>query len=188
MNRYIIPILLVILSASVYVFVIDAIYSDIQIQQRKEAELAGYLADAKTAHEKLSQIEDNYKKFPSGATQSLLTMLPDKVDPVKYIIDVDTVAQLHGLTVKSPQTSIDDVGFGSKSTERYRKNTLAFTVSAPYSVFYDFLRDMESSLALRDFSDVSFSTQKGAFEGKSVSPERAVYDYQVTIISYSLGS
>lgn len=183
MNRYIIPIFLVILSASVYVSVIDPTYADIRRQQAKEAELVKFLNDAKEANTKLAKIKETYATFPAGSEQTISTILPDKIDPLHFIIEMETVARLHGLILKGPVVGGDD---DAKSSGKYGVTKISFTVSAPYSVFREFLKDIQDSVALRDMTSVSFTAEATDPNMKYARPESIIYNYNVSIISYSL--
>ena len=184
MNRYIIPILLVILSASVYVMVIDPTYADIRQQQAKEAELVNFLADAKQANAKLAKIKESYAAFPSGSEQALSTILPDKLDPIRFIIEVEAVARIHGLYLKGPHA--EPSGDTGANASKYTEDKLTFSVSAPYPIFHEFLKDIQDSLALRDMTNVSFTADPTSGDTKNQRPDSVVYNYNVSLMSYSL--
>lgn len=184
MNRYIIPILLVILSASVYVLVIDPTYADIRRQQAKEIELDNSIADAKQANVKLAKIKEAYAAFPAGSEQALSTILPDKIDAIKFIIEMEAVARIHGLVLKGPSAIVADSDKSNSS--KYDENHITFSVAAPYTVFQEFLRDIQDSLALREMTSISFSADEADLNAKYQRPESIVYTYNVSITSYSL--
>lgn len=183
MNRYIIPIILVILSASIYVSVIDSTYADIRRQQAVEVELEENLKDARLANERLTHIKELYASFPAGSEQTLSTILPDKIDPIKFIIEMEALARLHGLVLVGPNATVGEKNDSSK----YNENKITFSVAAPYPVFQDFLRDIQDSLALREMTSVGFSSEEvSPTNGRYQSPESIVYKYNISITSYSL--
>ena len=186
MNRYITPLIIVTVALSVYVLFINQMYKDIQQQLVKVQELEAHLADAKTAREKLDQIALSYQAFPIDADQKLNVLLPDRIDSVKLIVDVESVASRHGLVLTSP--SVTGGVVNPNSTDNYVKHSISFKVSSTYPLFREFIADVEKSLALRDFSGVSFISTVTA-ENQSTSivrPEFVVFDYQVELMSYSL--
>lgn len=184
MNRYFFPILLVILSASVYVLVIDPTYADIRRQQAKEIELDNLINDAKQANAKLAKIKETYAAFPAGSEEALSTILPDKIDAIKFIIELEAVARIHGLVLKGPSATVPDDEKTDPS--KYNENRITFSVSAPYPVFHEFLRDIQDSLALREMTNISFGSVEEDSNGKYQRPESIVYNYNVSITSYSL--
>ncbi len=187
MSRYIFPLILVVLAAAVYVFFTDASIGNIRTALARENELSAYIEDAKSAQAKLDQIKGRYENFPPGADQSLHAILPDTIDPVRFVVDVNAVVERRGLIIKSPQVATILPEKGSSDT--YVKHTLSFTVSAPYELFRTLLGDLESSLALRNMENISFSSQDSKQETNlNANPLNAVHDYRVEISSYSLGS
>ena len=189
MNRYIIPVFLVLLSAGVYILYGDPIYASIAAGNVKIAEDDKLLADAKDATQKIDKLRATQEQFPSGYDTSLATILPNSVDPLRLVIDVNGIAALRGLYIKSPQVTV--APDANKDTGTVQKNMLTFTISAPYSVFRDFLRDLESSLSLQDLSQLTFTstslTTDTATENYYLAhPDLRPYEYLVSAITYSL--
>lgn len=183
MNRYAIPLFFVLLSVGVYIEYIDPTLVSIQADRAKTVEYTKYIQEAAEAESRLEALKQKQADFPSGYDQALATILPLSVDPTKLIIDIDGIAQLRGLTIKSPSTKISTEASGS-----YAKNTISFSVSAPYTVFRAFLRDLESSLALRDAAAVSFTSAPLEDATGIKNPELKAMDYTLTITTYSRGS
>ncbi len=183
MNRYAIPLFFVLLSVGIYIEYIDPTIATIQADRAKTAEYTKYIQEAGEAQSQLQALKQKQQDFPPGYDQALATILPASVDPTKLIIDIDGIAQLRGLTIKSPSTNISAGGSGS-----YAKDTISFSVSAPYAVFRAFLRDLESSLALRDAAAVSFTSTPLEDATGTKNPELKAMDYTLTITTYSRGS
>lgn len=167
-----------------YVVYLDATYQKIQVQLAKEQEILGYLQDAKDARDKLDKLVSEYQAFPVNADERLNVMLPDSIDPVKVIVDINDAIEKMGMIMKTPSVTQDSPD--PKNINKYRMTTISFGVSTTYSGFRKFLRVLESSLALRDFSDVSFSASPATATEGATNPEFTVYEYRVLIHSYSL--
>ena len=182
MNRYAIPLFFVLLSVGIYIEYIDPTIVSIQADRVKTAEYTKYIQEAGEAQAQLEALKQKQADFPAGYDQALATILPSSVDSTKLIIDVDGIAQIRGLNIKSPTTKINE-GSGP-----YLKHTLTFGVSAPYSIFRLFLRDLESSLALRDAASVTFSSAPTEDANSIKNPELKAMNYTLTIITYSRGS
>ncbi len=185
MNRYIIPIFFVLLSVGVYVMYIDPTYSLIRVGLNKQKEYTDYLAQAKTAQERIAELKQVQESFPTGYEQALSTILPDTVDSTRLIIDVEGVALARGLHLKAP--TVSDVPPSRTSPSSFTKHVLKFAVTAPYSVFRVLLRDLESSLAIRDTSNISFtSVESNNAPVSQRSPELQAHDYSVSVVTYSV--
>lgn len=188
MNRYILPVLLAIVSSGVALAYIDPFYSSINAGNAKIQQYEGLIADAKTAETKLSKLKETQQNFPSGYDRSLAKILPSSVDPLRLVIDINGIAALRGLHLKGPRVSLESDT--KKNIGSIRKNTLTFGINAPYTVFRAFLRDIESDLALQDMSQLSFSSDSPSSDStplsEKISPELRIYDYQVSLVTYSL--
>ena len=189
MNRYLIPIFLVLLSAGLYIMYIDPMYAAIGAGNTKIAEYDKLLADAKVATQKIDKLRETQEHFPAGYDTALNTILPSSVDPLRLVIDINGIAATRGLYVKAPRVVVAPKD--EQSVDNLQKNMITFTISAPYAVFRDFLRDLESSLMLQDLSSMTFSSAPKETDVSSENyyaahPELRPYDYQVTAITYSL--
>ena len=184
MSRYILPFFIVMLAGAMYLFVIDGTYKNIVAGQAKQVELTDYLTQAKDAAQKLDTIANQYKSFPENADQRLSTILPDSVDSVKLIVDINNIAKVHGLEVLSPKVSPEAID--KTKPKKFLTHTISFQTFATYGIFHEFIRDLEKSMVLHDFNKISF-TANVADDSKSANqPEFAVFNYQVELTSYAL--
>src|SRR3989338_898397 len=186
MNRYIVPLLLVLLSFGIYATYVEGTYGEIQEQIKHKQELEAYLAQAANAHAALEELKTRLESFPEGAEAKLAKMVPDEIDKVRFIVDVNALANKFGFKVKSPQVIHESAEGGT--TAKYDRHIFTFRVSAPYPIFRDFLLALESSLALRDIASIAFTAEPATPQNLSrcLNPQSTVYDYRVEIISYSL--
>ena len=188
MNRYIAPIILLILSGAIYAFYIEKNYQDIRTQFAKEKELSGYLVDAANAQQKLDELAREYQNFPPDADEKLNILLPDSIDHVRFLFDVDAVAKKNGLEMKGGVVEI--IKKNDTNNLPYSKAQISFGTTATYPIFRTFLRDLERSLALRDFNNISFKSAEVTDEvvntKDTFKPDFSVYDYQIQLTSYSL--
>lgn len=113
-------------------------------------------------------------------------LLPDNVDNVQLILDVDGIASQSGVRIsdigidksqKSGADGGDATGQGVLIQEEkvYESLLLSFTATATYSQFKNFLRDIEQSLRTLDVVEISFSES-----------ETGVYKFDVRVRVYWL--
>lgn len=191
MNRYVIPLLLIVISFGVYIAFIERTYAEIEQGIKQKDELAGYITRAEKVKEKFNELEARAANFPEDGKERLEKMLPEKIDPIVLLIAIEGEAKLLGLTVEQPSVTVDR---GTPDNPPpYVEHHVTFNISANYMTFRKFLRAFEKSLALRDFGSISFSTKKSTEEGQreasgdeTLSPELAIMDYTVSITTYSL--
>ena len=142
--------------------------------------------DALTKSKELQGLREDllneYNTFPKTNIERLKKMLPDHVDNVRLIIEIDNIASQYGMTVKDAQILSDREQSNSNNlsifevrTENKKTMSLSFTVVAPYESFLRFLRDLEQNLRIVDIESISFSAS-----------DVDLYEYDVTIKTYWL--
>lgn len=118
--------------------------------------------------------------------ERLKKMLPDNVDNVQLILDVDGIASGSGVRIsdigidesqESSSAGGDAVGQGVLIEEEtpYDSLILSFAATATYDQFKNFLRDIEQSLRTLDVVEISFSES-----------ETGVYTFDVRVRVYWL--
>ncbi len=184
-NRYLIPLFLMLLSAAIYVIWVDAPYKDIATLREKAKVIESYIADADSAQAKLDNITEQFNAFPPDGDRRLQVLLPEKIDTVRLIIDMNEIAMRHGVTIDSPlsgRAAQDDA-----EPKDYTLYHLGFKTTATYKVFREFLADIERSLALRDITSVTFSSTDSAVGSDGTeAPEFSVFSFGINISSYGL--
>jgi len=104
--------------------------------------------------------------------------MPNAVDNVRLVRDIDGIASKYGMTLRS--VSVSFVGnsveqqIGAQD-EPIGMVDLSFTVTAPYRIFLNFLRDLEKSLRIIDVLSLSFSAS-----------QKDLYEYNMTVRTYWL--
>jgi hypothetical protein len=188
MTRYIFPIFVVLLAIAMYELYIQPLQRDIGRAYAKEAEVQVALKEADTAQATLDEIAKKYESFPSDAEARLAEIIPEKIDPIRLLIDTTAFLEHNGFSAKSLAVSGDSSGGGEDTPQgSYQTHHIAFTLSASYDTFREFLHVLESSLALRDAANVSFSTAPvGANANEGGRPESIIHTYSIQITSYSL--
>jgi hypothetical protein len=180
LSRYIAPVMFLLLSVAIYLSYIDPTYVEAQKALARERVLVGYINDAKTAQSRIDDLKAQYAEFPAGSDRALHTLIPDSIDPTRLVVDMDAVIGKLGLVMKSPGVTIEK-GADESSLDKYYVN---FSVSAPYSVFRNFLHDLEASLALRDMGSISFAA--AGIGSNELTGVNAVHTYNLTVTTYSL--
>jgi len=165
MLRLVVPLILV--AAAIGLF---AAYTDPTYQASKE--LQGQLAqynDALTKSQQLKSVRDQLlskrNTFSDSDVSKLETVLPDNVDNIRLIIDINNVAARHNLTLQN--VSLGDVGNGvnggsnalaaGSSGSAVNSVQVGFSVTTSYDGMLSFLNDLEHSLRLIDVEDLAFT-------------------------------
>ncbi len=116
----------------------------------------------------LRSMRDNLLKrrntFSNDDMLKLSRLVPDNVDNIRLIIDINNIATRHGLALTKVQLgSLADIGTASNAAAGLEETPLGsvvigFSVSANYDNFLAFLRDLESGLRIVDVEKISFKS------------------------------
>lgn len=192
------PIIMILLSVGIFFFLIDPKYKQIQLLQAEVEENNKTLDIAKKLSQRRDELRKKFNDISQDERFELEKLLPDTVDNVRLIIDINNVAEQFGVVIRDisintqeegTQTStvrnqsssfegvIEENSIQYVDTSKIGVISFSFTVSASYDVFVDFLKQLEESLRIVDIRNVEISRQ---------SDTAAVYDYKVTLDTYWL--
>lgn len=168
--KSIIPIGLLVASIALFMTFIDPMYQDVQTLK---AEVQNY-DDALTKSKELLTIRDTlldrYNSFSTDDLKRLEFLLPDTVDNIRLVLDIDGVASRHGIVIKDLKlaaTSQSDQSLGPVSTD-IKTVDLSFTVAAEYDTFLTFIRDLQDSLRIVDITQINFGGVEKGFTNYSI--------------------
>lgn len=165
MTRFIFPVLL--LAASIGLFML---YTNPQYQQVKslKAQAASY-DDALNKSQELKKVRDQllarYNTFSQDDRAKLQAVLPDNVDNIRLVIDINNIASRHALAIKDLAIGKAEDGATVRSAAAVGASgsavgsvDLGFAVTASYDDFLAFLADLEHSLRLVDVENIGLTT------------------------------
>jgi hypothetical protein len=128
-----------------------------------------------------------YNAFNPSDIDRLHKLLPDHVDNVRLILDLDNLASRHGIALQNVVVSRPTAGENVQgrtvigpSREQFDSVTLSFATAATYEGFLTFLTDLEDSLRVVDLVDLSI-------DGGVTSPgAEPIYNFSITLRTYWL--
>ncbi|HUD02714.1 MAG TPA: hypothetical protein VMR46_01665 [Candidatus Paceibacterota bacterium] len=157
------PIILVIAAIGLFVVYTNPTY---QASKALQAQASAY-DDALTKSQQLRAIRDQLlsrrNTFSADDVQKLQEVLPDNVDNIRFIIDVNNIAARHNISLSNVQ--LGTIG-GSAQTQQSVASSggsavgsvdIGFSVNASYSDMLSFLQDLEHSVRLIDVQKLSFT-------------------------------
>lgn len=155
-----------------------------QIDQYDEA-----LAKAAELQQIKQSLLSRYNAFNPNDVSRLQKLLPDHVDNVRLVLDLDSLAVRHGMALQnvvisgptSSETAPGVIAAAGGSRQKYDSLTLKFRTQGTYQNFTVFLEDLESSLRVVDL--VSLSLER--VTGTQLAGE-PLYRYDITIRTYWL--
>ncbi len=193
-------IILIIVSIGVFFFFVDPQYKKIKQLNAEIEQNQKIITIANKLQSKKEELNDKFNQISQAEKAEIEKLLPDTVDNVRLIIDINNIAEQFGIVIRNISiTSKEDSSAGeSKKTLSSQKSnfegvleenslkyvdtskigviSFSFSVSAKYEVFIEFLKQLEESLRLVDIRNIEIT--RGS--------ESVFYDYRVTFDTYWL--
>lgn len=190
------PLFLIIISAAVFFFFIDPQYKEVKSLKIEIEENEKTLELAKQLRQKREELKEKYNSISTDEKADLGKLLPDTVDNVRLIIDINNIAEKYGVVIRDISIGEDDkskddtkvieseftdfVGSSAISypdTSKIGVISFSFSVSTQYDVFVELLKALEQTLRIVDIRDVTITRGE---------KDDIFYNYKVTMDTYWL--
>jgi hypothetical protein len=189
-------IILILTSIGVFFFYIDPEYKKVQALQVEFEQNKKILDIANKLESKKDDLNTKFNQISQSEKVELEKLLPDTVDNVRLIIDMNNIAEKFGIIIRDISIDTKDSGATEKRSTTQKSNfdgvleensikyvdtskvgiiSFSFSVSAKYEVFLEFLKHLEESLRLVDIRSIEVNRGSGVF-----------YDYRITLDTYWL--
>lgn len=201
----------VVLAGGVFFWYTKPTYDDSQTLRAEIAQNDAALDKAAELQKLRQTLLSRFNTFNTTDLDRLQKLLPDHVDNVRLILDLDKLAERHGIalqnvdvssaqnqTVKN-QTALGAIG---ASSQKFDSLTLTFSTTATYADFVKFLSNLESSLRIVDLVSLTVAPAAGnaavvssatnAFPTSNTAnavatrPSEPFYTYNMTLRTYWL--
>ena len=194
MTRLIIAIISVVAAGAIFFVYTQPTYDTVQTEQ---AQIAQYNAalDKATQLQTLKQtLLSRYNAFDTNSLGRLQKLLPDHVDNIALILDLDSIASRYGLMLQNVDVSSSGgqaaanqatIGAIGASNQAYDSLSLTFTTQGTYSNFLQFLTELETSLRIVDLASLTISPA-ASNSTTGAKPAEPVYNYNITLRTYWL--
>lgn len=160
----------------------------VQALLARQSQLNDAIDAANKLKSRVNELNQKYNSFDPNDVARLDQLLPDNVNNIQLIIDVNGIARKNGMSIKNVKvdTSLDKsasvnsqnaaaVKAQSPVDSRLGVMTLSFSITGSYDIYKKFLTDLASSLRIIDISSTSFNTD-----------DKGIYNYDVTLKTYWL--
>lgn len=203
--RFFLPILFILVAVVVFVGVTNPVYGDIQNLSLQAESFNEALANSKRLQSRRDELTQKYNSFPRSSVEALEIMVPNSVDNIGLIQEIQRMALQLGIIIKNVnfdpnQIDLEDGEFeeGVTSTTKsvqavpkkgaavenklYDTFLLEFTIEGSYADFVAFLQELERNLRIVDISHINFSASSLDKNGNF----SEVYEYTFTTKTYRL--
>ena len=196
MRKLLFPITLVGASIFLVFWYGQPTWGEIQEIQSQTAEYERALSEASSLQDQLNQKLEDRDQITETQRRRLNTILPETLDAVRFLIELDKIAKRSGMSVEDVSFSNSPQSFGGSPQDRtqsetpgqvpiYNTTQASFSVQGSYEDIQSFLGDLESSARIMDVTNFTISTQGDSSEtgeGSIISP--GVNSYDITLNTY----
>jgi Tfp pilus assembly protein PilO len=208
--KFIFPIILIGVAISMFFLFTNPIYSDITNLRTQVSSYNEALDNSKALENERDKLTAKYNSISKDDLVRLQTLLPDNVDNIRLILEIEQIALPYGMALKDVKyntTTEKDLkakataeslggvvggGISQQINKDYGIWELQFSSIGTYNNFLNFTKDLEKNLRIVDISSVEFSSSDSYDSGikgvssKNVPAASQVYKYNFTIKTYWL--
>ncbi len=168
MTRFLLPLALFAAAVGLFVLYTNPTYQTIKTLGVEQASYDDALAKSSELHAVRDQLLAKRATFAQADIDKLQHVLPDNVDNIRLIIDINNIASRHGLSLAN--VALGEVSGGSTAASAAAVGasgspigsvTVGFSLVANYDNYLAFLQDLEHSLRIVDIEKISFRADGG---------------------------
>lgn len=191
MIRTVISALCLLGAGAIFFMYTQPTYDSVQTENAQIAQYDEALSKASELQQLKQSLLSRYNTFDSTQIDRLQKLLPDHVDNVRLILDIDSLAGKHGMALQNVVVSQNSSSQGSQSAtgiigaskQSYDALTIKFTTQGSYDTFRQFLAAVESSLRIVDLVSLNIARGSSGTQGNVAVP---LYTYNITLRTYWL--
>lgn len=195
MFRILTSLILLGISVAGFFMFVSPTYEEVKVLKEKIASYNSALDNAKALENERDKLTAKYNSLSPENVQKLQKLLPDNVDNIRLILEIEKIAQPYGMsirnvqydsadtTTKKPGNAISGGVEGDSARQEYGVWNFRFSTQSTYNNFLNFVKDLESNLRIVDISSIKFIANEGA----GMNPNLAeAYKYDFSIKTYWL--
>ena len=160
MNKLFLPLLLILAAAGIFFGLTGPLMDQVRLLDARAATLDSALTNGKELQVVRDGLLQKFKNFSEEDRARLDKVLPNSVDNVRLIIDIDNIASKFGMTLRNVRINSNKDATATSvgpSGKRYASLGLTFTVSSSYENIKRFIADLERNLRISDVTGVTFT-------------------------------
>jgi len=199
MLRFILPIILIGIAFAGFFTFTNPLFKDVSSFRKDLVSYNEALTNSKALEAERDKLTQKYNTIDPENLVKLQKFLPDNVDNIRLILEIEKIAAPYGMTLKDVRydtTNKKDitnnngtVAQTTTTTETSQKTygawELEFSTQGTYTNFTNFLKDLENNLRIVDVSSIQFSSEGGA--GLKTSPTSSeIYKFNFKVKTYWL--
>lgn len=200
MMRFIMPIVLIGISASIFFMFTNPLYEEVGSLRTKVASYNDALNNSTMLENERDKLTAKFGTINPDNLVKLQKLLPENVDNIRLILEIEKIASPYNMVLTdvkynttdssatTPAVSETQGGATAKPANKgYGIFDLEFSTTGSYNNFIAFLKDLESNLRIVDMSSIEFSSDVGTSTNNSTKTASSeVYKYNFKFRTYWL--
>jgi len=191
MRDYLVPIILLLAALGLFVGYTNPAFQDAKTAHDTYLQYDAALTQSSQLRQFRDQLLARRNTFPAQDVQRLERLLPDNIDNIRLIIDINSIASRYHLQISNiafAPVSVEPQGrVGSVSA--VGSVDVSFAVNATYADFMSFLQDLQRSARMVEVQNVKFSidsSTQSVAPRKGATPAEPTDKYTLTVRTYWL--
>ncbi len=193
MLRLIAPFILIGGAIVGFFALVSPMYDEITALKAQVAAYNQALDNSKALENERDKLVKKYNSIDPANLEKLEKLLPDSVDNIRLILEIEKIASPYGMVLKEVKydsvakdpvdSNVVQAGNSSVNlnSKEYGLWNLSFSTEGNYANFLNFIRDLESNLRIVDIASIQFSSVDNTLLGKA-----DTYKYSFKIKTYWL--
>ncbi|KKR79482.1 MAG: hypothetical protein UU24_C0007G0009 [Candidatus Nomurabacteria bacterium GW2011_GWA2_40_9] len=190
MLRFFIPTILIAVAITGFFMLVNPMYKELSVLKAQMASYNQALDNSKALENERDKLTKKYSDINSENLDKLVKLLPDNVENIRLILEIEKIASPYGMilkdvrydTAKKDETNntvtLADGQVNNEFTSKdYGIWSLEFSTEGTYTNFLNFTRDLESNLRIVDISSIQFSAADTGT--KFALPETYKYGFKI---------
>ena len=175
MIRFLTPLFIIGLALVSFFYFTTPVLKEIDVLKASRLKLTAALENANKLKDRQAELLNLENVMDQNDLNNLKQFLPNNIDNVRLIIDINNIAKKRGLIVKNPTIASDVSAPDAKPVADKTSVVFSFSVSASYDILKLFLSDLAHSLRMVDIESISFTSN-----------DKNLYDYKISLRTYWL--
>ena len=188
MTRLLTPIILIGIAVTGFFMFANPFYAEINTLRAQVKSYNEALDNSKALENERDKLVKKYNSLAPEDLAKFEKLLPDHVDNIRLILEIEKIALPHGMVLKDVKYDAESAKEGNDSANpgqiagiaREENNdfgtwNLEFSTTGTYSNFIKFIGDIEKNLRIVDIVSIDFS----AGSGNLSSSETYTYNFKI---------
>lgn len=176
-----------------FLMLVNPMYKEMTALKAQMASYNQALDNSKALENERDKLTKKYSDINPGNLDKLVKFLPDNVDNIRLILEIEKIASPYGMILKDVKydtqkkeennsAPIEGGAISQLNNATANKDfglwTLEFSTEGSYQNFLNFTRDLESNLRIVDISSIQFTAGEETSK-KSFSSENYKYGFRI---------